>query len=246
MSYILNALKKAETKGFDGENLKIKKQILVLKRQTRGGKLKVVALITVLLGTLLFGWFLGHKQNPQLENQTDFTNKNHISDNKKIVPAINESVSDKKELVAHSIRAEKMLPNDSHRDRVDAKKIPTIKNQNAEINPPIPVRGMMNQVNTPLKEGARQKPVQAEIEPVEEPLQNYSDLPFSIQQKLPPLKISLHFYNSNPTKRLVRINGRILHENDRVEDQLIVEEIKSTTAVLNYAGHLFELNAPGG
>ncbi len=95
-------------------------------------------------------------------------------------------------------------------------------------------------------EEAQQAPEPVERKHIEEPLQNYSNLPALIKQKLPPIEISLHFYNSNPARRLVRINGKILHENDRIQDKLTVEQIKPTTTVLNYDGHLFELNAPGG
>jgi general secretion pathway protein B len=60
------------------------------------------------------------------------------------------------------------------------------------------------------------------------------------------LKISLHFYNSSPERRLVRINGKILHEDDRIDHALSVEEITPRSTILNFDGYLFELDAPGG
>jgi general secretion pathway protein B len=124
------------------------------------------------------------------------------------------------------------------------------RNQETEtkaVNPPIPVRVAAVPMEENILKETPVAPKQAETKSVvEESLQNYLDLPFLMKQQMPQLKISLHYYSSNPARRIVRINGNILHENDSIEDGLTVEEIKPTTAVLLYDGVLFELNAPGG
>jgi len=246
MSYILNALKKAENKSFDGENLKIKKQILVLKRRARGGKLKVLALSTALLGTLLLGGWLGYMQKPQAENRTESAQNHPLFNNEKSAPPYNESSLNGDALISPAKTTEEMQPNNILQKSVDTQNAAKVENKMDTANPPIPVRTISDQVNAPQAEAVQQIQEQEVGKNFEGSLLNYSELPFLIKQKLPPLNISLHFYNSTPARRLVRINERILHENDSIGDKLTVEEIKPTSTVLNYDGYLFKLNVPGG
>ena len=246
MSYILNALKKAENKSFDGENLKIKKQILVLKQRSRNGKLKVLALATVLLGTLLLGGWLGSMQKHQPENRVDLAKSDNLVDNKKNAPVRHEPLLVKNTLVPPAGKIREMQPRVHLHPGVDGKNSVKVERKTNAINPPIPVRRMKKQVKTEPVATVQQISKVVKEKDVEEPLQNYLELPFMIKQKLPPLKISLHYYNSTPARRLARINGRILHESDSIDNKLTVEEITPTSVILNYEGELFELNAPGG
>ncbi|SEA62848.1 Type II secretion system protein B [Desulfuromusa kysingii] len=244
MSYILNALKKAENKSFEGENLKVKKQILILKRQTRGGKLKILLLVSGLLGTLLLGGWLGYMQTgktakPEVATRAQPTTNNDLMTTTEKRPATVTTALTHAPQRHENVRPEPMQQN--HINDSDS----VVRNTDI-VNPPIPVRAV------PMPNQARPEEVTQPVT-VEEPAietetstQSYADIPLKIKQQLPSLKISLHFYNSIPEKRLVRINGRNLHEGDRVEAGLTVEEIKPTATVLNYDGYLFELNAPGG
>ncbi|WP_321393994.1 general secretion pathway protein GspB [uncultured Desulfuromusa sp.] len=248
MSYILNALKKAENKSFGGENLKVKKQILILKRQTRGGKLKILLLISGLLGTLLLGGWLGYMQTGQTEQPVAATKSQGTPDHDPIVPSDHQPVLVQDRLTSPVKTADEIRSESIQNNRTNAKSSGGIVSNIREINPPIPVRTM---AVTPKAQAEAEEVVQPvakqKVEEDTEPgLQSYADIPLKIRQKLPSLKISLHFYNSVPEKRLVRINGRNLHEGDWIEEGLAVEEIKPTTTVLNHDGYLFELNAPGG
>jgi hypothetical protein len=243
MSYILNALKKAENKSFTSDSIKIKKQVLVLKQQTTRKKLKLLSLMALLLIALLGGWLLGQIQNPQQDSITEFEDHRRLSDRKKTTPLNKESSLEKNTLVDSSKREVEKFPNDGLRSGGDK------GNQKVEVkdfNPPIPVRVIAKPINreTPKETPVVQKA--ASTITTVKPLQNYLDLPFLLRQNMPQLKISLHFYSFNPARRIVRINGKILHENDRIEDGLTVEEIKTASAVIGYNGTLFELNAPGG
>lgn len=246
MSYILNALKKAENTGFDGENIKIKKQILVLKRRSRNRKLKVLTLATVLLGTLLFGGWLGSMQKPRPENRVELEKNDNLLDNKKNVPVRHEPLLVKNTLVPPAGNIREIQPNANMHPGVDGKNSVKGESEMNAINPPIPVRRMKQQDKTEAVATVQQISDTVEEKDIEEPLQSYSELPFMVKQKLPPLKISLHFYNSTPARRLARINGKILHESDSIDNKLTVEEITPTSVILNYDDNLFELNAPGG
>ena len=246
MSYILNALKKAENKSFDGENIKIKKQILVLKRRSRNGKLKVLALTTVLLGTLLLGGWLGSMQKPQPENRVRLAKSDRLLDNKKNAPVRHEPLLVKNTLTPPAEKIRETPPGANLHPGVDGKSSVKVESEMNAVNPPIPVRRVKQQVKTEPVVTVQQISKVVEEKDIEEPLQNYLELPVMIKQKLPTLKISLHFYNSTPARRLARINGKILHEGDGIDNKLTVEEITPTSVILNYDGELFELNAPGG
>lgn len=246
MSYILNALKKAENKSFDGENIKIKKQILVLKRRSRNGKLKVLALATILLGTLLLGGWLGYMQKSQPENRVELAKSDTPVDKKRIAPVRHEPLLAKNTLVPPATKIREIPPGENLHPDVNGKSSIKVESEMNAINPPIPVRKPVKQIKTEPATTGQQASETVEEKDIEEPLKNYLELPVMIKQKLPPLKISLHFYNSTPTRRLVRINDKILHEGDDIDNKLTVEEITPTSAILNYDGELFKLNAPGG
>lgn len=247
MSFILNALKKAENKGFEKDNVKLKKQVLILKRQTRGKKIKAISMLAILLVTLLVGWFLGNLNFGQRKNNTDVTTSAQFSDNRGLNVAQNGSnfqplatePTGKTDETAGSATNATVI--DDHADKAIVK----VEDSILFINPPVPVRTAPKPVTIETKEPAVNIVPQTETKPDENAIQNYAELPALIKQQLPELKISLHFYHSNPARRIVRINGKILHEQESINDELTVEEIRPTTTVLNFDGYLFELNAPG-
>ena len=243
MSFILNALKKAENKSFEDGSVKIRKQVLVLKQRTRRNKIKYLSLFTLCLGVLFIGWLLGQMQNNQLDDTADLTTTDVLTNDKAVQHGNDEFFLEKKIPGDHPEGVGGTIPREALDDGVFDTKNQNLEDGTKEINPPIPVRTVEKSVFTKSVQNSQE---QSEEKNVVEPLQNYLELPFSIKQKLPPMQISLHFYNSNPARRIVRINGKILHENDSIEDGLVVQKIKSTTAVFNYNGYLFELNAPGG
>lgn len=67
-----------------------------------------------------------------------------------------------------------------------------------------------------------------------------TELPLSVQQELPPMTIQLHAYSSKPTKRLVSINSRMLHEGESLAPGLLLEEITADGMILSYKGFRFQ------
>lgn len=237
MSFILNALKKAESKSFAKENIKIKKQVLILKRQAKGKKVKNFSLIVIFSGILLVGWFLGRLQYDQSKPAADLSSTQRLLADKTVLAEKNALVDQVKKSAAP-------VSSDNSSGGADDQIIKPEYNIE-KVNPPIPIRAAPGTVNIQLTEDAPITLEQTETKKAVNSIENYSELPFLIKQKLPQLEISLHFYNSNPARRIVRINGKILHEDDTIAERLIVQEIKPTSAVLNFDGYLFELNAPG-
>jgi general secretion pathway protein B len=73
----------------------------------------------------------------------------------------------------------------------------------------------------------------------------YDELPPSLQREIGPLRVSLHFFSSDPARRMLRINGTIRHEKENITAALSIMEIRETSSLFNYRGTLFELPAPG-
>jgi len=69
-----------------------------------------------------------------------------------------------------------------------------------------------------------------------------ADLPEHIQQALPQIRISLHFFSNKPEARLVRINDRHLHEGDMVASDLRLLEITEGGVILGFRGYQFRLD----
>jgi len=66
-----------------------------------------------------------------------------------------------------------------------------------------------------------------------------ADLPPSVRQELPAIKISVHAYSANPGGRLVGIDSRILREGDFVVPGLELEEITPDGMIFGYKGYRF-------
>lgn len=68
-------------------------------------------------------------------------------------------------------------------------------------------------------------------------------LPVSTQRELPGLKISVHIYSDNRASRMVKLNGRMMREGQRVASNLNIEAIIPRAVVFNYSGTSFKVPA---
>ena len=68
------------------------------------------------------------------------------------------------------------------------------------------------------------------------------ELPFSLQQEIPKIRISVHVYNVEKAARKVRINGGLFLEGQSVETGLVVEEITAHGVIFDYEGTLFKIS----
>lgn len=90
---------------------------------------------------------------------------------------------------------------------------------------------------------------QTEQPKAEEYVQPVTELPQSIQGKIPAMSYAGHVYSDNPQRRSVLINGRKLREGHVVEGDLVLEEIRLGYSVFSIEGQRFRLemlrNWPG-
>lgn len=81
-----------------------------------------------------------------------------------------------------------------------------------------------------------------EISIIENPnVPSINELPYELQQRIPDLSISVHIYNVVKEARKVRVNGKLLHQGDAVNDDLIIQEITTYGVIFNYSGELFKM-----
>lgn len=79
---------------------------------------------------------------------------------------------------------------------------------------------------------------------VRENMPFYLDLPKELRDRMPRLTMSMHYHSSDPGRRLVRINDRLLHEGDWLNSELHVVAIPPTGAILDFQGRSFLMRSP--
>jgi len=72
----------------------------------------------------------------------------------------------------------------------------------------------------------------------------YPDLSRELRDRMPRLTMSMHYHSSDPGRRLVRINDRLLHEGDWLSEELQLVEITPTGATLDFLGKPFSMRSP--
>jgi general secretion pathway protein B len=102
----------------------------------------------------------------------------------------------------------------------------------------------------PAKEAAEKKPAKAAVPSQSKPSQTappssenriaaLRELPRHIQSEIPALTVSGYIYSENKTDRTVLINKKLLHEGDQVAPDLTLEKLTPTGMVLNYKGYRY-------
>ena len=71
---------------------------------------------------------------------------------------------------------------------------------------------------------------------------SFNELPYELQQSIPELAISVHIYNVVKEARKVRVNGKLLHQGDAVNDDLSIQEITTYGVIFNFSGELFSIS----
>jgi len=73
------------------------------------------------------------------------------------------------------------------------------------------------------------------------PITPREQLPESVRSQLPPLAVGGSIYSSSPVDRSLIVDGRILRENDRLNAELTLEQIRPKSAVFRFRGYRFEV-----
>lgn len=81
----------------------------------------------------------------------------------------------------------------------------------------------------------------AKAEPVQEPrVMALSELPPAVQQELPKMAIAMHMYSGKPANRMASINDKTLREGDELSPGLKLMEITADGMIFSYKGYRFK------
>lgn len=69
-----------------------------------------------------------------------------------------------------------------------------------------------------------------------------SELPADVISSLPALVVSGASYSDQPASRMVIINGALYHEGDRLTSELTLQRIALRSAVMSFRGYRFSIN----
>jgi|GEM_PF-593523 len=67
------------------------------------------------------------------------------------------------------------------------------------------------------------------------------ELPESLRKDLPDLSLALHYYTGDPSSRLVNVGDRTLREGDELAAGLKLEEITRNSAIFSYRNYRFRV-----
>ncbi|ALC16682.1 hypothetical protein DSOUD_1911 [Desulfuromonas soudanensis] len=223
MSYILEALKKAEQKRARGELPDL--QSVTGAPSTAAPKpgkmvwkkLLVLALLGNILVFLIYGGFLRIEQSRPV-----------IAD----APGSGR-VETRGESGEGEGRADKAVPS-------------TVKDQGSpSASPRNPEKGEAGvEERTSPKEQELPRVVKEKppvIAPASGQVNLYPKLPSEVQAGIPKMTMTLHFYVSDAAARMVRINGRNLREGDGLNEGVKIAEITPQGVIFESAGYRFEV-----
>jgi len=101
---------------------------------------------------------------------------------------------------------------------------------------PVPVRKPR-----PAPAVASAAAVTAAASATEERIYAMNELPDDIRRQLPGLSVGGSMYSTTPASRLVIVNGQVLHEGDRLTPELVLQQIKLKAAVFAFKGYRFTI-----
>ncbi|HEY8027771.1 MAG TPA: general secretion pathway protein GspB [Burkholderiaceae bacterium] len=90
--------------------------------------------------------------------------------------------------------------------------------------------------NAPQQQSPPETPVTEE-----ESVGAIQDLPPNIQRELPQVSVNGYIYAKNPADRSVLINKRLMHEGETIAPDLVLEKMTPKGAVLNFKGYRYRI-----
>lgn len=73
-------------------------------------------------------------------------------------------------------------------------------------------------------------------------LPTQDELPEDIRRQIPKLAVGGSIYSESAASRFIILNGQIFHENDKVQPDLVLEQIKLKSAILRFRNQRFTIS----
>lgn len=100
-------------------------------------------------------------------------------------------------------------------------------------------------ITRPVAPAAPRAPIHVDPAPAPTPsnkVPTLAELPDDVRRSLPPLSVSGAMYSDSPANRMLLINNRVFHEGDQPAAGLVLEEIRLKSAVFRFQGQRFSVN----
>jgi general secretion pathway protein B len=106
---------------------------------------------------------------------------------------------------------------------------------------PAPAQAMVEPALQPRHERrVRNEPAKADAAPAAKAQQDtLPELPESMRAQLPKLSFGGAMHSDNPASRMLIVNGQLLHEGDAISPDLTLEQIQLKQATFRFKGHRY-------
>jgi general secretion pathway protein B len=223
MSYILEALKKAEMKSERSGMPSLLSRTATVEH--RRGRLLLYLLIAALsLNVGMIVWWVGPSWRPK-ESQI-IVQSPAIHPQVQIEPPPNAREPKKSDRMQEITR--ETQPTQAH---------PTVARKEGRDAPMVRPR----RAQAPAAESDQLQPPPEKRVASRGRVLSLSELPSTVKRSLPEFRISGHAYSTEPGSRVARINDQILQEGQSLAPGLKVEEITPGGVVLSYQGYRFQI-----
>ncbi len=238
MSYILDALKKADQERKLGRPPDLTREQGAIERKRRKHPLIYVMIIMLVMAGGAAGWYFGHEENATVQ-------KSELPQAQPSAEAQTNSVAPKNDMVAanetetpalHPIQTpaqNKTAAQDVKKPSEDKKTVVQSDERNDIKSAKIKEARGIAAPKEPAQPVAKKKP--------DRRVYAMSELPEEIRQSLPPFSISTHIYSTDKSERLASINGHIGREGQEITAGLLLDSITPDGVILKYQGYRFSV-----
>lgn len=266
MSYILDALKKAEK---ERQRNNAVSELLtgsdtVSREQNKRALRHYLLLFVLLLNAGLFFWLFGpwnSKRPVPVQEQAEKTRtttssqivreRSDVGPPTSLPPVLAKSESSRLEVrkpeqqsqtaqVSASAKTEGSLRHAETKAVLDMK-VPASAKPGAVKEKTGTARAVAKQVPPEDRISSDQTQVSKAGIPGGDKVYKMNELPQSILSSLPSLSLSLHLYNADPSSRLISVKGRTLHEGQELTAGLKLEAINPEGAVFSFQNYRFQV-----
>ncbi len=240
MSYILDALKKAESERHLGELPGLHTPSLAaLAPVTRpvwwqSRSIGLTVLVIALASVAAFAWQWVRSGEVGMRSPLTIAPASTESLPIALTVPVTPSVSTTAPGLASDLPVPPPLP-----------KVPPISKAMTAAQPPHgPSAALAAIATNPVSPLAPAKPLSAGVAPaVADPTRvlTTAQLPDALQHELPPLAIGGSMYSDSPADRMLLIDKRLFHEGDEVAPGLVLESLMPKSAILRFKGYRFRI-----
>ena len=228
MSYILDALRRSEEERQRGTAPNLLTSQAAAAKETRKNRLLLLLILAVLLNACIFIWWLSPWRVVTHETARG---KGSSTSSKPVttLPAEGAAQSLQKGLVSQ-------LKTEDLQKEVRVSPAPSVKRESGQSSSSLLPQETGKRVSSDHQQGSNAGSDSGKK------LLSLRELPPSVQQGLPEMSITVHYYDSNPASRMVSINNRTMGEGQEFVAGLKLEEITPYGAIFSYQNYRFHLD----